>query len=378
MIRSFLQFKGIFFTNKIISQESEICLGGSNKKHLKPMKLLILNGSHFSRADGGQATFIQNMHDVLHSRAEIKYLILPEYVFKQNLVPLRLLYTLQVLSFYILLRHKKYNFIISHTPEASYVVSFFRIPFCHIFHGNNNPLEKSKFWYGKYFSKIFNHFEERIINKAKICYTVGENRNNVKKIFPPIKATNNDVEPEHRSGIFFAGRMEKVKNVGKIISIYSNLPNYIKDDNKLHIIGSGTQEGYLKKIVNKNNVNDSVIFYGHLSNAATISTIKSFKILLMASSHEGFPMIIAESLALGIPVISTDVGGISDIIKNGFNGFCIPTSSEDITFKEAIITVLENYKAYSINSKNSSSVFSPEFLCEQIFTDYNSYVKYAG
>lgn len=339
------------------------------------MKILVLNGSNFLKSNGGQATFIQNIDGVLKAKAEVDYLNLPEYVFRQNVLPLRMFYLIQVFYFFIFSNHKKYEYIVSHTPEASFAASFFKTPFCHIFHGNNNSVKRSKFWYGKYFSGIFEKFEKRILKKAVKCYTVGEVRPDAEHIFVPIKTTKNNVPPEERSGIFFAGRLESVKNIERIISIYSELPTSLLEKNKLHIIGTGTREVTLRNLAYKNGIEDQVIFYGHLPNSMTLEKIKSFKILLMASTNEGFPMIIGESLTLGIPVVTSDVGGISKVIINGFNGFCIPLKSDNFIYIDAINCIFDNYEIFSLNAEKSASVFSPELLCTKILADFNEYLN---
>lgn len=335
------------------------------------MKIIVLNDSHYSRGDGGQSTFIQNLHEELIKHAEIKYLHLSERLFKQCVFPIRFLYFIKVWFYFLTYRHKKWDYIISHTPEAAFVVSFFDIPFCHIFHGNNNPMTKSKYWYGKYLYSVFDFFEKRIIKKAKICYTVGEPRSDAKQIYVPILQTNNDIEPFKRSGIFFAGRLETGKNIDRSIEIYSNMSPDFRKLHKLHIIGSGTQEGNLRKLSSMKGLEESICFYGHLPNNRTLERIKSFKLLLMTSLFEGFPMIIGESLSLGIPVISTDVGSISNVIKNGYNGFCFPLLSENKIFEEAIFNILDDYEKYSGNALKSAIIFSPETLCRQILSDFS-------
>lgn len=334
------------------------------------MKLLVLNDSHYSRGDGGQSTFIQNLHDELSRNAEIKYLHLPESFFRQRLVPIRLLYFIRIWVYCTSLSHKKWDYIISHTPEASYAVSFFSTPFCHIFHGNNNPLTKSKFWYGRYLMKVFDHFEKRIKKKALICYTVGEPRTDAKRVYVPVMRQILRGKISDRNGIFFAGRLEAGKDIERTIVIYEGMNREFKERNKLHIIGSGTQEESLKRFTEAKGLSDYVIFHGHMPNKAALDTIKSFSLLVMTSLFEGFPMIIAESLSLGIPVVSTDVGSISDVVRNGYNGFCLPLDADNEQFRESILNVKNEYERFSSNALDSSEIFSPQQLCNEIKSYY--------
>jgi glycosyltransferase involved in cell wall biosynthesis len=331
--------------------------------------VLILNGNDFNSGYGGQATFIKNLHPYLNKVFILKYLVLPDFLFKQHIIPLRLLYLFQVFLF-LLRRKNSFNLIISHTPEASFVASFFNIPFVHIFHGNNNALTKSIFWYGKYFKWLYAYFDKRITKKAVKLYTVGEFRKGTKKFFNPIDISLfKKIISEEKKDFIFAGRLEETKNVDKIIQIYNCLPEEYKVGNYLHIIGLGTQEIKLKKLVNKLKIRDKIIFHGQLTNEVAIEKISRSSILLMTSSYEGFPMVIAESLAVGTPIISTDVGDIRSIIKNGYNGFLLPLDYDINSFTNKIIEILMDYQNFSRNALKSSFVFNAEEIAGTFIND---------
>lgn len=51
--------------------------------------------------------------------------------------------------------------------------------------------------------------------------------------------------------------------------------------------------------------------------------------LLMSSTHEGMPLVVLEAFSMGVPVISTPAGGVSDLIINGFNGILSPSFTEN-------------------------------------------------
>lgn len=339
---------------------------------MNKLRLLILNDNHFDSGFGGQASFIKNLHPYLDNEFKIKYLFLPQILFKQHFIPIRLIYFFWV-SFHLLFRKKyAYDFILSHTPEASFATSFFNIPFIHIFHGNKNPLEKSSFWYGKYFQWVFNIFEKRIIKGAIFLYTVGEYRKDAKKFYNPITIPKEIVikESSIKSGIVFSGRLESVKRVDLIIEIYNTLPNRIKEKHKLHIIGKGSQESRIRKIVNTYSLNDYVIFHGLVFNQRAIEIINNSALMIMASLFEGFPMAIAESLSVGTPVITTNVGDIQSIIKNGYNGYLIDLNSPIKDYVDNIIQVLNgDFETISKNSRKSSEIFNSMEIAKSFIAD---------
>jgi glycosyltransferase involved in cell wall biosynthesis len=332
-------------------------------------RILILNINDFNSGYGGQATFIKNLHPYLSKEFTLKYLIVPGVFIKNYKIPLRLIYLFQVL-FFLLLKRNRYDLIISHTPEASYIATLFDKPLIHIFHGNNNALTKSVFWYGKYFKWVFNYFDKRIVKKAVKLYTVGESRKDAEKFYNPInyhafkKAPTTD-----RKDFVFAGRLEKMKNIDAIIEVYNSLPEIFKAKNKLHIIGKGTQESKLKKLVHKLNLNDKVLFHGQLTNEKAIEIINNSLILLMSSSYEGFPMVIAESLTVGTPIISTEVGDINSVIRNGFNGFLLRLDYDKNCYTQKIIEIMSDYERFSKNAFKTSAIFNAEEIASKFISE---------
>jgi glycosyltransferase involved in cell wall biosynthesis len=338
-------------------------------------RVLILNDRDFNSGFGGQASFIRNLHPFLDMVYTLKYLTLPGAYFRQNIIPIRFVYFFRVLLF--LIRQKRnFNLIISHTPEASFVASHFKIPFLHIFHGNTNPLSVPTFWYGRYFAPIFKYFESRIIRRADLLFTIGEYRPDAEKLFNPINIDSTKrLAVSEKKDFVFAGRLESVKNVEQIIQNYNLLWPEIKGAHKLHIIGTGSKKSSLVKLVNDLNLKDNVIFHGLVKNEVSVEIIMKSLILLMASSHEGFPMVIAESLTVGTPVISTNVGDIQSVIKDGFNGFLLPVNFSNDDFCNKVISILADYEHFSTNAFKSSSVFNAREIADSLISACDKIIR---
>ena len=106
----------------------------------------ILNSSSIAKSYGGIAPFIKNLDPFLRKDFDLTYITLPDSLYKLSFIPHRLWYVLYLLT--KTGRLKKMDMIISHVPEGSWVVSFGKVPFVHIFHGNANPMAGSRYWYG--------------------------------------------------------------------------------------------------------------------------------------------------------------------------------------------------------------------------------------
>ena len=99
------------------------------------------------------------------------------------------------------------------------------------------------------------------------------------------------------------------------------------------------------------------------------------KIFVFASEKEGFPNVIGEALAAGLPVISYDcIAGPSEMIEDGKNGYLIPLY-DDSLFKERLEYLMENEGVRSKMSEEalaSIDKFAEKKICEQF---YNNIIK---
>ena len=333
-----------------------------------PCRVIIFTGSNPHIFPGGSNNFILNLTSKIDENIYISYHYLPDRVMKIKHIPKRPLYFIYT-GFWVLFNHNIYDLIISNCPEASFLISLTKNKFVHIFHGNTNPVKMSKFWFGKYFVPVFDFFEKRIIQKASKLYTVGEKKLGAEKLLNPIPKENNEIELKNRKDFYFVGRLEKVKNIDRIIRIHSLLPSWIKEEHGLIIIGKGSQEEALKSFTRDNHLEEFIHFEGAISNKEVVARLKTAKLLILASHFEGFPMVIAESLSVGLPVISTDVGDIQSLVKNGFNGFCINKAENDSRFVDAILMILKDYENYAKNAYKSSEVFNAQTIADKFTED---------
>ncbi len=117
------------------------------------------------------------------------------------------------------------------------------------------------------------------------------------------------------------GRLEPSKGQELLISALK----YLRTNNvKLLLVGRG-EEAYLKRLhrlCREFGVSDRVIFTGYREDVPTL--LKEIDVLVFPTTTEGFSRVILESMAVGIPVIATDVGGNSEAVAHGTTGYIVP------------------------------------------------------
>jgi glycosyltransferase involved in cell wall biosynthesis len=162
------------------------------------------------------------------------------------------------------------------------------------------------------------------------------------------------------------------------------------EEKRVHLIGIISHLCYLSNLpiefILVGDVKDSVDeeyrrycnFLGEVENEEQISELYSNSdILLLVSSREGFPLVIMEAMAHGIVTISTDVGGISEHIFNGHNGFLIKNESEDVIVKNAfkVLSKLASNKSLMDNISHEAYEYAKtNFNCKKFCSEYKNLI----
>lgn len=87
---------------------------------------------------------------------------------------------------------------------------------------------------------------------------------------------------------------------------------------RLTLYGKGQSRDGLERFVEKLKLRDRVLFGGHV---AIENIWRDNQVLVMPSRYEGMPLAIVEAMLSGRPVVATNVGGSSELIKDGLTGF---------------------------------------------------------
>jgi len=90
----------------------------------------------------------------------------------------------------------------------------------------------------------------------------------------------------------------------------------------LMVVGDGEERGRLEGLARRIGLETRIHFLGWRSDLATI--VKELDVVICASRNEGTPVALIEAMAAEIPVLSTDVGGVADLVAHGKTGWLVP------------------------------------------------------
>lgn len=125
--------------------------------------------------------------------------------------------------------------------------------------------------------------------------------------------------------ILFLTRIEKTKGIFEALSIFKMLSN-LYPSLKYTIVGSGSALKEAIRYSDENNI-PNIYFTGMLTGNDLINTYKSADLYVFTSHYEGMPTTVLEAMAFGLPVITSNVGGLKDFFINGKMGEMIDSLS---------------------------------------------------
>jgi glycosyltransferase involved in cell wall biosynthesis len=176
--------------------------------------------------------------------------------------------------------------------------------------------------------------------------------------------------------MLFAGRLIPRKGVLELIRATAQLPDLRSV--KLVLAGSLDDASYVGKLrqeVSTLGLGDTVEFRGLLSEREMRAELERCSILVLPAHQETAPMVIAEAMAAGVPVVATDVGGVRFQIDDGETGFIVdagdvPGLSEKLN---ALLSNPEKLQEFSAAARQAArDRYAARRIAEQTVDIYRS------
>jgi glycosyltransferase involved in cell wall biosynthesis len=206
-----------------------------------------------------------------------------------------------------------------------------------------------------------------VINNALVIndYVIDRNNNRFRKEF--------NISADKRV-IANIGRLSPEKKQDGFLKA----AKYVADNNEYLVfvlIGIGPEEKRLKQLASDLGIKEKVIFTGYRNDMVNI--YNGTDLVVQSSITEGMPNIVLESLLMGVPVIATNVGGTSQIVKDGVHGTLIEPENID-ALKSAMTDFTDNVEKYNhmamMGRDHVIKNFNQNSRVEKLFNVYNRLV----
>jgi glycosyltransferase involved in cell wall biosynthesis len=168
--------------------------------------------------------------------------------------------------------------------------------------------------------------------------------------------------------LVYFGHLSYTKGVDLLIRAFSKICISHKEVH-LHLVGDGELRKFCEDFAVKGNFADRVHFWGRQPQEILFGIIKGADICVLPSRAEAAGYAVLEAKAAGKPIISTNVGGIPEYIKNGRNGLLVDVDLNQLV--QAIEALLSDLKLREEMSKNNLS----DITQNSIQSQSDAYVK---
>lgn len=149
--------------------------------------------------------------------------------------------------------------------------------------------------------------------------------------------------------------MREVKQIPDVIKIFYNIQKELPA--KLMMVGEGPEKEVAENLVEELGISDKVIFFG---NSNEIDRILCFSdLFLLPSQTESFGLAALEAMASGVPVISTNTGGLPEVNIDGYSGYLSDVNAVADMSANAIkiLKDADTLKTFKANAKAQSKKF---------------------
>jgi glycosyltransferase involved in cell wall biosynthesis len=168
--------------------------------------------------------------------------------------------------------------------------------------------------------------------------------------------------------IITVARFVKAKDFKTALLAFKQLTCSVNDKMiRYTLVGYGPQESRIRSLVNSLDLNSRVDLIINPPNVSDY--LKSANIYLSTSLFEGLSNSLMEAMVAGLPIVATDVGDNSFLVREGFNGYLVsPRTVDQIASRlETLVIAEEQRQTFGINSL---SIISGDFNEERLLTSY--------
>ena len=229
----------------------------------------------------------------------------------------------------------------------------------------NNPYSR---WRTKTLEKALKKFHTLVVLTQADARAWSGILPSVKQIYNPLTFSLSDRSQVSAKRFMAAGRLENQKDYPAMIQAWKKVAER-HPDWTLDIFGDGHQKDDIQRLVSSEGLEGEVRLMGRSSDIR--SEMLNSSGLLLSSRFEGFPMVLLEASAMGLPMVSFDCHyGPSEIVRTGENGFLVPLGDTD-AMAEAICQLIEDVP---LRQKLGKGAFESarSFLPERIMNQWDS------
>ena len=192
------------------------------------------------------------------------------------------------------------------------------------------------------------------------------------EVFKPVcnEKFKQNIAPNNEKILVHTSNFRQVKRVPDTIRILKEVQKKIPA--KLMLVGDGPERSETERLARELDVHKDVIFLGKQDGLAEI--LSSADVFLMPSQSESFGLSALEAMACGLPVVSSSVGGLPELVRHNETGFIAEIGDIERMAKYTV-ELLTNEKKYNYFSEKCLDLARNSFAKELVVPKYIEYYE---
>ena len=171
------------------------------------------------------------------------------------------------------------------------------------------------------------------------------------------------LQTRSKLNILMVGRFAEPKRQDLLIQVFAKLDLEIRNKANLLFAGNGPLLSQSKQLTEQLGLKNQIHFLGEIRNIADL--LNSADIFVLLSGREGLPISIVEAMRAGLPVVASDVGGISELIQDQKNGFLIQHNQFDLIIN-CLQTLISSESLRKQMGMTNRKIFEEKFTSEKM------------
>ncbi|MBK8176691.1 MAG: glycosyltransferase [Rhodospirillales bacterium] len=171
----------------------------------------------------------------------------------------------------------------------------------------------------------------------------------------------------------FIGRLVPQKAPERFVAVMERIVGRLPNARGI-VVGTGPLREQVHDLARRAGVYERLVW---VTDRQGPTVLPAFDVLLMPSLYEGMPYVLLEALAVGVPVVATDVGGVAEAIESGETGFIVPQDELDalVDAVECLLSDSERRHKMGVESLRKSGEMSIERMVDQTLQVYSNALR---
>jgi glycosyltransferase involved in cell wall biosynthesis len=157
--------------------------------------------------------------------------------------------------------------------------------------------------------------------------------------------------------LIYVGRLTAIKGLRVLMAAFIEAGK-VNPSLRLTLVGDGEDRATLERLAGP--ADDRIQFLGARTQSEVADELRTADIFVLPSFAEGVPVVLMEAMASGLPVISTQVAGVPELVAHGESGLLVPPGDTQ-SLSEAILTLASNAKLRTDMGANGRAKVEAEF-----------------